>query len=87
MHPLELAARIDTRWLLVVLLAAVDLWSVALVFRARASRKEKLLWSAVIVACPIIGCIIWFVLGPKPTIAGGGGAPDGSWPRKEDVGG
>ena len=80
--PVAAAARIDTRWLLVIYLAAVDVWAVQLILRSSASRRERLLWTAVVVLCPVIGALFWFVLGPKSRIAGGGGAPDGSWPRR-----
>jgi hypothetical protein len=86
MNLLALAAGLDTRWLLVALLGMIDLWAVVLVLRARASRRERLSWTAVILLCPVIGCMLWFVLGPKPTIAGGGGSSDGSWPRREEAG-
>jgi len=82
--PVGLAARIDTRWLLVVYLAAVDVWAVQLILRSAASRRERVLWTGVVVLCPVIGALFWFVLGPKPRIAGGGGAADGSWPRRDD---
>ncbi|MDP2481441.1 MAG: PLD nuclease N-terminal domain-containing protein [Candidatus Palauibacterales bacterium] len=84
MNPVTLAARIDTRWLLVVLITALDMWSAGLVLRSRASRRERLLWAAVIVLCPIIGLMIWFVLGPKPMLVPGRDGGDGSWPRRQD---
>jgi hypothetical protein len=80
-----LAARIDHRWLLVVLVAAVDAWAVQLLLRSKASLRDRILWTIVVLACPVIGCLFWFVLGPKPRIAGGAGEPDGSWPRRRDV--
>lgn len=61
----ELAASIDPRVVLLVLLAALDLWAVTLVLFSSAARREKLLWVAVILLCPIIGCLFWFPLGPK----------------------
>ncbi len=85
MNPFALAARIDTRWLLVVLIGALDVWSAGLALRSRASRRERLLWAAVIVLCPIIGLMIWFVLGPKPMLVSAAETSDGSWPRREDA--
>lgn len=63
----EAAARIDLRWVLVALIAALDVWAIGLVLLSAAARREKVLWSSVIVLCPIVGCLFWFVLGPKPT--------------------
>lgn len=62
---LDAAAVVDTRWVLFVLLAVLDLWSGGLVVFSDAPRKEKALWVGVILACPIIGCLFWFVFGPK----------------------
>lgn len=62
----EGAARIDLRWVLAALMGALDVWAIALVLLSTAARREKVLWSSVIVLCPIVGCLFWFVLGPKP---------------------
>jgi len=56
----------DTRWVLAVLLAALDAWAIWLIFRARPAARVGILWSAIIVFCPIVGCLFWYVLGPKP---------------------
>lgn len=61
-------AEIDTRIALAVFIAAIDLWSVGLLLRSDGSRREKALWSVVILLCPIVGCVLWYVLGPKPRL-------------------
>ena len=63
---LEWAAGLDPRWLLVVLLFLLNLWSTWMIALAEAARREKLLWVAVIFLCPIVGGVLWFVFGPKP---------------------
>lgn len=72
---LDWAAGLDTRWVLAAYLVALDAWSIGLLVRSDGSRREKVLWSGVIVLCPIVGCVLWYVLGPKPVPgpAGGGG--------------
>ena len=65
---LSWTAGLDTRWVLAAYLAALDIWSVGLLLRSDGSRREKVLWTAVIVLCPIVGCVLWYVLGPKPDI-------------------
>ncbi len=60
---------VDTRIALAVFIAAIDLWSIGLLLRSDGSRREKALWSAVILLCPIVGCVLWYVLGPKPRLA------------------
>lgn len=57
---------IDSRWLLLAFLLALDVWAIGLVVASRASRKEKVLWTVVLLLCPIVGCLLWYVLGPKP---------------------
>lgn len=63
---LELAARIDLRWVLAALLFVLDVWAITLVLLSTSARREKVLWTSVILLCPIVGCLFWFVLGPKP---------------------
>ena len=60
----------DSRWVLAGLLLVLDIWAVGLIVRARPALKVGLLWSAIVVLCPIVGCLFWYVLGPKP-IPGG----------------
>jgi hypothetical protein len=69
----EMIRSLDTRWLLAVLLLAIDIWSIGLIFRARAGRRETALWTFVVLLVPVFGCIFWYALGPKP----GPGLSDG----------
>ena len=52
--------------MLLVFLFVLDAWAIALIVKARPPRKEGLLWSAIVLLCPIIGCLFWYALGPKP---------------------
>jgi hypothetical protein len=67
----DLAASIDTRVALVFLLLAIDIWVIGMTLASNGSRREKVLWSAIVILCPIIGCLFWFSLGPKPDLIGG----------------
>jgi hypothetical protein len=67
---LDAAAAIDSRLLLLLLLAVLDIWAIGMTLASNGSRREKVLWSAVILLCPIFGCIFWFNLGPKPYLLG-----------------
>jgi hypothetical protein len=64
----EISAAIDTRWVLVVLLLLLDLWAIGLIVRARPPLREGILWSGIVLLCPVIGCLFWYVLGPKPDL-------------------
>lgn len=63
---LDFAARVDSRWVLAATLLVLDLWCIGLLLASGGSRRSKVLWSGVILLCPIIGCVLWYVLGPKP---------------------
>lgn len=66
---IERMSAVDTRWALVAFLLAIDLWAVGLISRSSASAAQKVIWSAVVVVCPIVGCVYWYVVGPKPEIS------------------
>lgn len=57
---------LDTRVMLLVFLLVLDAWAIVLIVKARPTLKEGLLWSAIVLLCPIIGCLFWYALGPKP---------------------
>jgi Na+/proline symporter len=57
---------LDTRVMLLACLLVLDAWAITLIIKARPSLKEGLLWSAIVLLCPIIGCLFWYALGPKP---------------------
>jgi len=59
------AATLDPRWVLVALLGALDLWAIGEVWLSREPLRDRLLWTGIVLVCPIIGCLFWFVLGPK----------------------
>lgn len=65
---LDAAARIDTRWVLAGTLVLLDGWCIGLLSLSGGSPRSKLLWSGVILLCPVIGCVLWYVLGPKPDL-------------------
>ncbi len=67
---LEFVIGLDSRWVLAALLAALDAWAIGLIIRARPAPRVGLLWSAIIVLCPIIGLLFWYALGPKPVLEG-----------------
>lgn len=65
---LEMTARIDTRIALAVYVVALDTWAVWYIIRSEASPRDKWLWAAIVLLCPILGCVLWGVLGPKPEL-------------------
>jgi hypothetical protein len=67
---LEFIAGVDSRLLLAAFVLMLDAWCIGLLWRSPADLREKWLWSGVIVLCPIVGLLFWFVLGPKPVMRG-----------------
>lgn len=48
-----------------VLVLAGDIWAIINIFQSSISNEKKLLWILVVVLLPILGLILWFVLGPR----------------------
>lgn len=44
---------------------AGDIWAIINIFQSSISNEKKLLWILVVVLLPILGLILWFVLGPR----------------------
>lgn len=65
---LDVAEAVDMRLALLVYLVALDVWVLSLLVRSEGSRREKALWSAVVLLCPVVGCVLWYVLGPTPRL-------------------
>jgi hypothetical protein len=70
---LDFVVGLDSRWILAGLLAVLDAWAIGMIVRARPALKVGILWSGIIILCPIIGLLFWYALGPKPIP--GGAAP------------
>ncbi len=63
---IEAIVAMDTRWMLLVFLAVLDAWAITLLIKARPPLRDGILWAAIVILCPIIGCLFWYSLGPKP---------------------
>jgi len=50
-------------WSLLVLIA--DVWAIVNVFQSTASTGQKVVWTVVVILLPVLGFILWFLLGPK----------------------
>jgi hypothetical protein len=48
-----------------VLILAGDIWAIINVFQSSVSNEKKLLWILVVVLLPLLGLILWFLLGPR----------------------
>jgi hypothetical protein len=48
-----------------LLILAGDIWAIINVFQSSASSEKKLLWILIIILLPLLGLILWFLLGPR----------------------
>ena len=48
---------------LIILIA--DIWAIVKTVQSRASTGKKVLWILVIIVLPIIGLLLWLLMGPK----------------------
>lgn len=46
---------------------ALDIWAIASIFNAKVETAQKVLWIALVLFLPVIGFLIWYFAGPKPT--------------------
>lgn len=53
----------DGLWGLLVLIA--DVWAVVSVAQSGASTGKKVLWIVIVIVLPVLGFILWLLLGPK----------------------
>ena len=42
-----------------------DIWAIINILQSGASNEKKLLWIVVVVLLPVLGLILWLVLGPR----------------------
>jgi hypothetical protein len=52
---------------LIILIA--DIWAIINVIQSGATTGMKLLWVVLIIVLPVIGLILWFLMGPKKVTA------------------
>lgn len=48
-----------------VLILAADIWAIINVSQSDASNGKKVLWMMLVLLLPVLGVVIWFVLGPR----------------------
>lgn len=53
--------------LLGLIVFALDVWAIASIFNTKIETPQKVLWIALVLFLPIIGFLIWYFAGPKPT--------------------
>ncbi|WP_312524627.1 PLDc N-terminal domain-containing protein [Paracoccus sp. (in: a-proteobacteria)] len=59
------------RYLLGIIIFALDVWAIASVINTNESGQKKLIWVLVIGFLPVVGLIAWWFAGPKANYRGG----------------
>ena len=50
--------------LLGFLIFVADVWAILKIFKSSASDGKKALWIAIVLVLPVLGLIIWYLVGP-----------------------
>lgn len=50
-------------WGLLVLIG--DVWAIVNVFQSGADTGKKVLWTVLIIVLPVVGFVLWLLLGPR----------------------
>ena len=48
-----------------VLVLAGDIWAILNIFQSSVSNLKKMIWILVVILLPLLGLILWFLLGPR----------------------
>jgi hypothetical protein len=47
------------------LVLAADIWAIINIFQSGVSNGKKVLWTLLVLLLPVVGLIIWLLLGPR----------------------
>ncbi|MCU0580994.1 MAG: PLD nuclease N-terminal domain-containing protein [Syntrophales bacterium] len=48
-----------------LIILVLDIWAILQVFKSSATTGAKILWTVLIVLLPLVGLILWYLMGPK----------------------
>jgi len=51
--------------LLGLVILALDIWAIVSIVQSSASTGKKVLWILLVLILPVVGLILWFLLGPR----------------------
>ena len=51
--------------LLGLVILALDVWAIVSIVQSGASTGKKVLWILLVLILPVVGLILWFLLGPR----------------------
>lgn len=56
---------IEVTGLLSLIILALDIWAIINILGSSASTGRKVLWSLLVLVLPVVGLIIWLLMGPR----------------------
>ena len=56
---------VEIHSLIGLLILAADIWAIVSVVQSAASTGKKVLWILLVLLLPVLGLILWFLLGPR----------------------
>ncbi len=48
-----------------LIILALDIWAIVSIIGSSASTGKKVLWTLLVLLLPVLGFIIWFIMGPR----------------------
>jgi hypothetical protein len=48
-----------------LLILIADVWAIVNIFQSGASTDKKVIWTVVVIVFPVLGFILWLLLGPR----------------------
>ena len=57
--------RIEVSGFFGLIILIIDIWAIINVLQARVSMGKKLLWILLILFLPLVGAILWLIMGPR----------------------
>jgi uncharacterized membrane protein len=56
---------IELRGIVGLLILIADVWAIVNIAQSGASTGRKVLWIVLVLVLPVLGLILWFLLGPR----------------------
>lgn len=48
-----------------IIIFALDVWAIASIINSNATGRAKVIWTLVVAILPVVGLILWWLMGPK----------------------
>lgn len=60
---------IEVSGILGLLILVADVWAIINIFQSSNSTGSKVLWTVLVLLLPVLGLLLWLVVGPKSAAA------------------